>query len=88
LDQLGSVDTINALAACFKGLAASEDDIFDADEDTVINEARVRVVRADPRLVAIRLRAERAIMAVWSGDSEIADVSCVVNEADRPSPHL
>jgi hypothetical protein len=72
------VSNIDALAACFRGLTPSEDDIFDADEDTVANDNRIREVKVDPRLAHIRQRAEQSIAAVvgvWAGDGEVADVS-------------
>lgn len=69
---------IDALAACFKGLTPSEDDIFDADVDTTADDAQIRIVKMDPRLAHIRDRAERSIagvVRVWTGDGEVADVS-------------
>lgn len=71
------VQNIESLAACFKGLAPSEDDIFDADEDSREKDEKVRAVRHDPRLVRLRQRAEGSItgvVVVWTGDGEVADV--------------
>lgn len=75
------VQTMHALTACFKGLAPSDDEMFDlsdAEPSSVDKDAAVKTVRQDPRMVALRSRTEeaiRAVVRVWNGDGEIADVS-------------
>jgi hypothetical protein len=71
---------MNALAACFKGLSPSDDDMFDLDDgdETTDKAAAVAAARSDPTMLSLRGRIESAITAVvqvWSGDAEVADVS-------------
>lgn len=70
---------MNSLAASFKGLSPSDDDMFDlAEDDEATKERAILQTRNDPRLVDLRRRIEEAIRAsvsVWDGDSEVADVS-------------
>ena len=71
-DMEGLLSSMNALAACFKGLAPSEDEMFDTDETPKdIGPAR-------ERLRGLRERVERSVggvIGVWQGDGEVADVS-------------
>lgn len=71
-DMEGLLQSINALAACFKGLAPSEDEMFDTDE------APKDITSARDRLQILRQRIEGGVMGVigvWQGDGEVADVS-------------
>lgn len=70
-DMEGLLQSINALAACFKGLAPSEDEMFDTD-DTPRN-----ITNARDRLQGLRQRIEGGVVGVigvWQGDGEVADV--------------
>ena len=70
-DMEGLLHSMNALAACFKGLAPSEDEMFDTDESPK------DITLARERLQGLRSRVEGAIMGVigvWQGDGEVADV--------------
>jgi hypothetical protein len=74
--QPALVQGMNGLAACFKGLSPSDDDIFDLEEKAGDEEA-VAAAREDLRMVSLRRRIEQAITSVvqvWNGDGEVADV--------------
>lgn len=72
------VQAMNSLAASFKGLSPSDDDMFDlSDDDDGDKDLAVAQAREDPRLVNLRQSIEQAIggvVNVWDGDSEVADV--------------
>ncbi|WVQ82597.1 hypothetical protein IAT38_004727 [Cryptococcus sp. DSM 104549] len=81
------VQTVTSLTACFKGLSPM-DDLFETVDDDEDDNA-VKLVREDPRMVALRERvygAVEGVVQVWNGDSEVADaISALVKHA-TPSP--
>jgi hypothetical protein len=64
--QPALVQSMNALAACFKGLSPSDDDMFDLDDgdETTDKAAAVAAARSDPTMLSLRGRIESAITAV------------------------
>lgn len=84
------VQAMYALTACFKGLAPSDDDMFDSlDEDDEVKAEAIRLARADPSMIALRQRAEEAftgVVQVWNGDAEVADaISSLLKQATLSS---
>lgn len=84
------VQSMNALTACFKGLSPSDDDMFDSlDGDDDVKAAAIATARADPGMTALRAQTEQAIsgvVAVWNGDSEVADsISSLLKQATLSS---
>lgn len=80
------VAQLRALTACAKGLAPSEDDIFDddTDEQGVAHTTLTNQARADPRLSSLRDHITAAIgrvVEMWSTDVEIADVSTLSQDS-------
>ncbi|RSH89503.1 hypothetical protein EHS25_002053 [Saitozyma podzolica] len=67
------VQSMNALAACFKGLSPSDDDMFDLDDgdETTDKAAAVAAARSDPTMLSLRGRIESAITAVVQSISSL-----------------
>jgi len=79
LNQDDLLNGVNCLAACFKGLSPSDDDIFDLDteEEELRREQGIRAAREDERMIRLRLQIEDAIsrvVQIWQGDADMADV--------------
>nr|XP_031862141.1 uncharacterized protein CI109_002554 [Kwoniella shandongensis]KAA5529213.1 hypothetical protein CI109_002554 [Kwoniella shandongensis] len=85
------IQSAAALTACFKGLAPSDDDMFDTadEEDDKEKEERVKIAREDQRMILLRTRVEGAVsgvVQVWNGDAEIADaISSLLKHATLSS---
>ena len=71
-DMEALLQGIDALAACFKGLAPSEDEMLDT-----VDAPPKDLTGARERLAGLRGRIEGCIggvVGVWQGDGELADV--------------
>lgn len=83
------MQALDSLTACFKGLSPADDEIFDLSEDEASLKARTegtQAAKVDPRIQLLRSRIEQAvsgIIAVWSGDGDVADVSHQHRESSR-----
>jgi hypothetical protein len=72
------IQVISALTACFKGLAPSEDDIFDgpSEEEQAEKEKLVLLSRQNERMVDLRRSVEQCLngLVAVSGEPEVSEV--------------
>nr|ODO01293.1 hypothetical protein L204_02021 [Cryptococcus depauperatus CBS 7855] len=86
------IQSINSLNASFKGLAPSDDELFDSSEDLGDKTDDIRRVCEDEGLVRLRERIYMAIEGVvdaWNGDSEVAEaISNLLKNVSSNPPTL
>ncbi|WVQ72312.1 hypothetical protein IAR50_001862 [Cryptococcus sp. DSM 104548] len=83
------VQALNSLTAAFKGLAPSDDDMFDTTDDPAVKEEEVAIVREHPGMVGLRERIYLSVegaVGVWNGDVEVADALSTLLKNVSPKP--